>query len=77
MVKNIFTFSIGREIISNVHGGLLTMDKKKFFDILKSLKMTEIDDSKEYETLVEFGITATFKHFSKTQAKFAARYLRR
>lgn len=53
------------------------MDKKKFFDILKSLKMTEIDDSKEYETLVEFGITATFKHFSKTQAKFAARYLRR
>ena len=53
------------------------MDKNKFFEILKSLKMTEIDDSKEYESLLEFGIASTFKYFSEEEAKFASKYLRR
>lgn len=53
------------------------MDKNRFFEHLKTLKMIEIDGSDEYKGLVESGMTATFKHFTEKEARFAAKYLRR
>ena len=50
------------------------MDKEKFFNILKSLKVSE-SDSNEYEQLKGSGVKYAFKHLTEEEAKEVSKYL--
>ena len=51
------------------------MDKEKFLNILKSLKLNEIKEN-EYESCLDMGIKYAFNHLTEEEARFALRYIR-
>ena len=50
------------------------MDKEKFFNILKSLKISE-PDSNEYEQLKANGVKFAFKRLTEQESRFVSKYL--
>lgn len=50
------------------------MDKEKFLNILKSLKLNEVKEN-EYESCLGIGIKHAFNHLTEEEARFASHYV--